>query len=386
MLDPVQPHSDDATGDHQGSKFGLFVLEGAPFNRRGVPVEALFELVTYRAIIVDVAKQCFLRDNPERLRSRRNMEKDFDLRLVDINEGSSDLVLERAPVSELDRRDEPVFSDYFDQGRDLVSRAIVAVATTGAVPSDFPLKSLVKFRHLGRTLERGCRIKTGRVDGSNTAYVTTAVHDAFAEIIASMSDVSHQEVVGRIVELDTERLVFHLRTAEGTRVLCNYGWNGLSIPASLLSDESGEGPLVEVDGDALVNAEGDIQRFETVTSVTRFAIVRLKEHLVKLLELPSGWLGGVASEPVKRELVVDATGILEQLDDVPEDLAPAPLPDGGLRFEWSRNSEDFILEMNVDGSAYMCILADRAEDDRDVLLEARDMGRIRHFLEEGLIG
>lgn len=370
-----------------GSRFGLFVLEGAPFEAPGVPVDALFELVTYRALVIDVAKQCFLRDNPQRVRSRRNMERDFDLRLVDVRQGSSDLLLERAPVSDLDdAAQDAVFQDYFDESRDLISEAISEVGETGHLPESFPTSSLSKFRNLGRTLTTGSRIRTGRIDGSHSAYFTTATRDAFQQLIEQMSQISHQEVVGRIVELDTERLVFHLRTAEGARIQCSYSWGRVTISHALLTDESGDGPLVAVEGDALVDDEGDVQRFVFVERVRPFKTTRVIDQIHKLTELPHGWLGDVESVPVATTIADQASEFLEQLDELPETLAPAPLPDGGLRFEWSRAQMDYVLELNSDESMYMCVLTENAADDVDKTYDAFDGNALLQFLEEGTIG
>lgn len=373
-----------------GSQFGLFILEGDPFESTGVPVDALFELVTYRALIVDVAKQCFMRDHPGRSRSRRNMERDFDLRLVDVRPGSSNLLLERAPVSDLDAGEDTVFQDYFGESRDLVSEAMSEVGETGRLPERFPPSSLSKFRNLGRTLAPGSRIRTARVDGSKSAYFTPKTRDAFQFLIEQRSQISHQEVVGRIVEIDTERLVFHLRNAEGARIRCNYNWGQVAISHGWLTDETGDGPLVSVEGQALVDDEGDVQRFESVTRVRQFETTRLIDRLIdqiqKFTELPNGWLGDDESIPVAKNIATQASQVLEQLDEFPITLAPAPLPDGGLRFEWSREETDYVLELNSDDSMYMCVLKDRAEDDLDALFEVVDGSKLQRFLEEGTIG
>lgn len=364
-------------------RFALFVLEGDRFNAPGVPVDALFELVTYRALIIDVAKQCYLRDHPERIRSRRNMERDFDLRLQAIRPGSADLLIRRLPVAP--DVDEPTLlsDDYFDEGRDLVSNAINSVAETGEVPADFPPRSLTKFRNLGRTLGAGDRIRTGRIDGINSAYVTPTVRERFQTLIDQMAQGARQELAGRIVELDTERLVFHLRTAEGARIQCNYGWAGLSISRALLADENGDGPLVTVEGEALVTEDGEVQQFTSVERVQRVANRRLIETIEKHARLPEGWLGDGDSVPVLEAITERAIEALDGVSHLPAGIASAPLPDGGLRFEWTREDFDFVLELDADGSMYMCVLTDRADEDVDVTVPAFDAESFRRFMEDG---
>lgn len=148
--------------------------------------------------------------------------------------------------------------------------------------------------------------------------------------------------------------------------------------------------MVAVEGQALVDDEGDVQRFETVTRVRQFETTRLIDRLVnqiqKFTELPNGWLGDVESIPVSKNIATHASQVLKQLNELPDTLAPAPLPDGGLRFEWSRGETDYVLELNSDESMYMCVLTDRAEDDLDALFDVVDGSKLQRFLEEGTIG
>lgn len=367
-----------------GERFALFVLEGERFDAPGVPVDALSELVIYRALIVDVAKQCYLRDHPDRVRSRRNMERDFDLRLEKIRPGSADLLIRRRPAMDLDGP-ALVSDDYFDESRDLVTNAINSVALTGELPADFPPRSLPKFRHLGRTLDGGDRIRTGHIDGSNTAFVTPGIRETFQTLIDQLAQGARQEVAGRIVELDPERLVFHLRTAEGARIQCNYGWAGLSISRALLADENGDGPLVTVEGEALVTDDGEVQQFTSVERVQRVANHKLIETIEKHSQLPHGWLGEGSSIPVLEAVTDRAIDALDGVSYLPAGIASAPLPDGGLRFEWSRQDNDFILELDADGSMYMCVLTPRAEDDVDLSVPF-DPESFRRFMEDGTLG
>lgn len=373
--------------DDVEGRFGMFVLEGARFKAPGVPVDALIELVTYRELVVDVAKQCFLRDNPGRERSRRNLDQDFDLRLDGVIQGSSDLLVRRhfadpPTASLINGRD---VQTYYDEGRDLVSDAVASVGLGEGLPKAFPRKSVVKFRNFGKTLAAGHRLRLSDPVGARKSYMTPVVHEAFLDIIANTSQPVRQEVAGRIVELDTERGVFNLRTSDGDRIPCSYGFHVTSVAKELLADENGDGPLVSVEGDALVSSAGTIQRFTDVAAIELFGLDALLKKLDEIHALDDGWLNR-ESLALQHEIYVLAKQAISDLGTVPEGFSPAPLPDGGLRFEWSRGSTEYVLEFEVDGGMYMCLLPSRPAGDQDVTLKSYDATAFQRFVLEGELG
>jgi len=369
-------------------RFGLFKLEGERFEAAGVPVEALLELVTYRSLLVDVAKQCYLRDNPDRERSKRHLDRNFDLRLEGVDQGSSDLVIRRGVTAEVLKpvvsatRDGTIFSDYYDESRDLVADAVHSVAAGNGLPINFPRKSIAKFRNFGRTLEPGSRLRLASPSGSHSASLDVNVREAFLALIADEAQAARQEVAGRLVELDTERGVFHLRTSDGDRIPCLYGFSGIAVPNELLADENGDGPLVTVEGEALVSSEGTIQRFTSVSAVRRVGLDDVLQKLDVISHLQDGWLDRT-SHAVSDDVLRRARSALKDLDAVPEDFQPAPLPDGGLRFEWARGHVEYVLEFEADGGLYMCRLAESADQDEDRNLSAFESGAFRRFVTDG---
>lgn len=369
-------------------RFGEFVLEGSIFEEEGMPVEAASELIAYKALVLDVAKQLYLRKNPHRERSPKNLATEFDLRLVKITQGSADLLLvvpatQQAAQTSLLPEYDP--AGILAEGRDAVLVAIDAVSRKNLLPSSFPRKSLTKFRGLGKSLPKGHSIRLADPTGTHRTRMTPGVRERFLVLLDADATPVKQEAAGTIVELDPERTTFHLRTSDGDRIPCVYGNSVARIDPSILTDEDGNGPLVSVRGTALVGRDGQLQQFTHVESVDQMMPPHQQELLdrvVHLLELDDGWLGPDSLGPLQsvRESTIE---LLQQLQVVPANMAAAPLPDGGLRFEWSSGAVEYIAEVEADGGLYLCTLPEASSDDADKQYEKVNAEAFVRFVEDG---
>jgi hypothetical protein len=363
-------------------RFGLFVLSGPIFDGVGMPVEAAAELLAYKALVLDVAKKLYLQQNPHRERSRRNLASEFDLRLEKVEQGSADVILLHAKPDTLFPVD--LGNDIFAHSRDVVTQTIQSVATSGTLPSIFPLRSLPKFRAFGKTFPVGHSVRVGSLDGRYTATLDLNIRQRFLELLDADSTQVQQEAAGTMVELDPERLVFHLRTSDGERVQCDYG-DLSTIDRSLLADETGDGPLVSVKGEALVGRDGVLQRFvsvEAVHTVTQPSRKALDERLSYIEGLDDGWLDA-DSKAVLPDVMASAKEALNKVKKLPDGFTPAPLPDGGLRFEWAQGSTEYVAEIESDGGLYLCLLPESSENDDEKQLDTFDLESFVNFVEDG---
>ncbi|MCP2048182.1 UNVERIFIED_ORG: hypothetical protein J3D58_002254 [Paenarthrobacter nicotinovorans] len=369
-------------------RFGEFVLEGPIFEAEGMPVEAAAELIAYKALVLDVAKKLYLRKNPHRERSKRYLANEFDLRLTNVKQGSADVVIVLPTLPSPSQGSLLPFEDpraIFGESRDLISDTIGLMANKGQISPAFPLKSLPKFRALGKTLPDGHSIRLADPSGGHRSRMNSSVRDKFLQLLDANAAELRQEAAGIIVELDPERTIFHLRTSDGDRIQCFYGGSVSNIDRSLLADENGEGPLVTVKGDALVGSDGQLQRFTLVDAVEVPAVAgldALMERIDALDSLEDGWLGprSVAVRPSVKAYVNDA---VRRLQLIPNGIATAPLPDGGVRFEWSRGPVEYIAEVEADGGLYLCILPEASHEDIDKQLEAFSLDSFLRFVEDG---
>lgn len=108
----------------------------------------------------------------------------------------------------------------------------------------------------------------------------------------------------------------------------------------------------------------------------------LAERLRELSRLSDGWMGPDSVGPL---LKVSETShdLLFRLESVPENMAVAPIPDGGIRFEWRKDSIDFVAEVEADGGLYLCALPENSRDDWDIQYEKVNAEAFVSFVQDG---
>ena len=126
-------------------------FEGARFDAHALDVECTQELIAYRTIILECAKELWRRRNPARERLPKRFEDSFRLQFDRIEGGSARVPLRRvletdqAPLDWGNR-------DEFDEAARLVDAAITAANEDALLPEDLPATVVPLFRDFGRSL------------------------------------------------------------------------------------------------------------------------------------------------------------------------------------------------------------------------------------------
>lgn len=124
-------------------------FDGKRFEGHALDVECTQELIAYRALILECAKELWRRKNPSRVRLPRGFEDGFRVQFDRIDDGSAVVPLRRvreAAQGELDLGDE------FDEAVALVDAAIGAADRDDLLPDEFPANVIPLFASFGRTL------------------------------------------------------------------------------------------------------------------------------------------------------------------------------------------------------------------------------------------
>ena len=100
-------------------------FDGKRFEGHTLDVECTQELIAYRTLILECAKELWRRKNRDRVRLPKGFEEGFRLQFNRLDEGSAVVPLQRVRVvdqSELDFGN----LDEFDEAADLIDAAIAA--------------------------------------------------------------------------------------------------------------------------------------------------------------------------------------------------------------------------------------------------------------------
>jgi len=319
------------------SDFSQPRFTGTRFDEHTLPVDVARDLAAYEILIVELAKQLYLKRHPDRERVPKGFASSFRLDIQRIDAGSTRplLALVLAGTLELTGGE----SDYFTQARDLVAECIAA--PENALPADFPKDLLVHFNQLGRSLREGEALELPRA-GADSALLTP---EKRKRLVLAADRVYEKEVdlLGAIAELDFEKSTFRLRLADGGQVT-------VAMPESFHNKarEFGGRPRhqVRLKGVGAFDSWDRLQKMVAVESLEVIKNQALATRMDEIAQLLPGWFNGEGAVPDPEALLL----ITERLiADYPEKL-PLPLvalkQDGNLLLEW-RADGDPSLDIDV---------------------------------------
>lgn len=136
-------------------------FDGKRFEDHALDVECTQELLAYRTLVLECAKELWRRKNPDRVRLPRRFEDGFRLEFDKVVPGSAALPLRRVRdvvQGELD------FGDEFEEAAALIDESIAAADRDDLLPDALPANVVPLFRDFGRTLrpEETLYVRAGR--------------------------------------------------------------------------------------------------------------------------------------------------------------------------------------------------------------------------------
>lgn len=126
-------------------------FEGERFADHTLDVDATQELIAYKKLVLECAKELWRRHNPGRIRLPRGFEEGFALAFSEILDGSAGIPLKRRIEHEDDAL--PFLpEDEFSEAAELIDEAIDSAGAGLTLPSRLPRNVIPLFRDFGGTL------------------------------------------------------------------------------------------------------------------------------------------------------------------------------------------------------------------------------------------
>ncbi len=124
-------------------------FDGARFARHSLDVECTQELLAYRTLVLECAKELWRRNHPDRVYLPRRFEDGFRLEFDRVVPGSAALPLRRVRDTAQGELD---FEDEFDEAAALIDAAITAAGRDDLLPDALPANVVPLFGRFGTTL------------------------------------------------------------------------------------------------------------------------------------------------------------------------------------------------------------------------------------------
>jgi hypothetical protein len=228
---------------------------GPRFADHGLDLDVLPELVAYKQLLVETAKEIWRRRYPERQRLPRGFEESISIKFFHLAEGSTAVPLTRevdvAPQSLLPLDEAP---DELDEAAALLGDAIESAGSSRPLPAELPRTVVPLFEGFGRTLRADESIMIRSLRRPTETRYDEAIR---AHMIARKDPVYQDDVdiVGEVRLTDLDRRSFSIRLDTGTKVGGTYQPEQEAMIVAALGDHAvtrlrvrGTGEFLRSDG------------------------------------------------------------------------------------------------------------------------------------------
>jgi hypothetical protein len=239
-------------------------FSGPRFEDHGLDIDVLPELIAYKKLLIETAKEIWWRKHPGRERIQRNFESSLQLKFYRLAEGSVAVPLEREIEVEEGWLDFERTPDELDDAVRVLEEAIDAVSADAPLPSDVPKNIIPLFDQLGRTLEPDDKMEfeppRAALDRKKVVYTQQTRSRMVERATGEYTDVV--SVTGEIRAADLDGGNFSLRREDGSKVFGRFSpEHETQITEALKEHQS---CLVQVEGTATFFPDGQIKRIEKV--------------------------------------------------------------------------------------------------------------------------
>jgi hypothetical protein len=352
-------------------------FDGARFSEHTLPLEVARDLAAYETLVVELAKQLYIQEHPDRQRVPKGFASDFHLHLERVDEGSSRPLLSIVTVGALTLGLNVGF--YFERARELITECVAA--PEGHLPPEFPRSLLAHFNQIGRSLRPDERMELTGTNGK-TACLTP---DRRKHLVLAAEKVYEREIElsGTIGEADWEKSTFRLRLSDS-----NYAV--VPMPEHFHSQARKFGgknrDQVTITGIGTYDSYDNLQKIVSVETLAVQHNYQLSSWFDSILDLEDGWLDGKGKAPNKTILPKVAKQMVERY---PEHLplpVIAPTPEGNILLEWMAYG-DLSIDISLDSlKAFLhAFQKDGKEIESEIALSSEtDWNRLFDFLENTL--
>jgi hypothetical protein len=194
----------------------LLRFNGPRFEDHGLDVSVLPEIIAYKQILQETAKEIWRRNNPKRVRIPKGFDAEIALKFFHLESGSTGVPL----IREMPPKQFPelmFFDDEVDEAAELLEEAIRAAGKREAAPSRLPRKIIPLFDELGKTLREdefllisaGTPDDTARFDGAVKERILAWAASSYSDLI---------DLTGEVRATDLDGLRFALRLEDGRKI------------------------------------------------------------------------------------------------------------------------------------------------------------------------
>jgi len=191
---------------------------GPRFDDAGLEIDVLSELIAYRKLLIETAKELWRSENRERQRLPKGFEESIRLKFYSIEPGSAAVPIKRVvPTDDTLLFAVPARVDEIDEAAQLIDETIAAASEDRPIPERMPKTALPLLAALGENLRQGEAIRTRAVRSMKAAEFTCDTRLRVERLIEAVYE-DHVEIVGEVRSADVDQRNFAIRDAAGAKI------------------------------------------------------------------------------------------------------------------------------------------------------------------------
>jgi hypothetical protein len=164
-------------------KLVTHTFKGGRFEDHGLDFDVLPDLVAYKSLLVETAKELWKRKNPDRQRLPNKFDDSLVLKFYEIVSGSVAIPICRE-IEESEQSTLLPDDNELDEAVELVTQVIDAADREMPLPDDFPVALLEKFENYGKCLREDEFIEHRLPNRRNASRYTPTVRNRLSEYAA----------------------------------------------------------------------------------------------------------------------------------------------------------------------------------------------------------
>jgi hypothetical protein len=189
-------------------------FSGPRFEEGGLEIDVLPELVAYKRIVLETAKELWRRDHPGHERLPKGFEESVAIKFFRLEKGSTAVPLMR----EIGEGQLPnLIDDELDQAAEIIEATIEAIGENRMLPEGLPKPVIPLFEELGKNLgEDECIYARARNRPNEVKYTQKVRQQLAAWLERTYEDVI--DLTGEVRSTDLDPLNFTLRLDDNRKI------------------------------------------------------------------------------------------------------------------------------------------------------------------------
>lgn len=239
---------------------------GPRFEDHGLDIDVLPELLAYKRLLIETAKELWRAENPTRQRLPKGFEDKLRLKFYDIEKGSTAIPIKR--VMEVDEFLLPFeTTDEVDEAAQLIDESIASIEKDGQLPDRLPRNVIPMFIELGERLEPDEGLRMRAVRSTAAATYTPISRQRFRALVEKTYD-DVLTIIGELRAADVDKGTFAVRDTAGKKIPAKFTPEQETFVLQALAEHAQI--RVRVTGLAeLSERDRSVRRFARIDSIER---------------------------------------------------------------------------------------------------------------------